>query len=359
MMAIPTAVSAESASCIINGVTGEVVEEENSDVMMPMASTTKIMTLLVALENANLDDVVTVCDEAIHEEGSSAYLKAGAKISMRDLLHGLMLNSGNDAAVATAYHISGGIEEFAELMNEKAEEIGALNTHFKNPDGLHDDEHFTTAYDLAIITQYAMKNKDFADIVSKKAYTGVMTLPDGSTEKVEYINHNKLLDELEGCIGVKTGFTKNAGRCLVSATKRGEGAYIAVTLNEPDDWKKHTKMHEDAFLTQKKRTLVNKGDTIKHLVGADSECSLVAAESFDVFVNKDWGHKFEIVTHLPKKIDFSLNKGEKVGYIEILSDGKTIGFADVEADRDFVFKKQARIKNCVMFTFMTVLRNIL
>ncbi|MBQ3181494.1 MAG: D-alanyl-D-alanine carboxypeptidase [Clostridia bacterium] len=194
-------VSAECA-CVIDMSTGRVIYEKNMNKQHTMASTTKIMTALVALENSNLEDIVTVSKNATGKEGTSLYLKAGQKVSMEDLLYGLMLQSGNDAAVAIAEGVSGSVEKFAETMTERAKALGAKNSSFKNPNGLDEEGHFTTAYDLAMITKEALKNKKFSEIVSTKS----KTILDG-TQTVS--NHNKMLRIYDGCIGVKTGFTKN------------------------------------------------------------------------------------------------------------------------------------------------------
>ena len=356
--ALASVETAESV-CVINALTGEVVFEKNADDKRSMASTTKIMTLICALLNSDTDEVVTVCDEAPYTEGSSAYLKPGAKITMYDLLCGLMLNSGNDAAVAVAHHISGDTDSFARLMTETAQSIGANNTQFKNPNGLEEEGHYTTAYDLAKITRYGMRMNDFCQIVSKRSYTGVMTLKDGSTEKVEYINHNRLLRELEGCIGVKTGFTKAAGRCLVSATERDGAGYIAVTLSDSDDWRTHKQLHEDAFSSQRQRTIVKKGECVRHAVSGKAECELVAAEEFNIFTNGAGNHNLEVITHLPKEIDFPLNSGEKVGFLEVKAGGDTVKCIDIVSESDFAPEAEARFERCYIFTVMTLLRNIL
>ncbi len=344
--------------CVINSVTGEIVTEKESDTKLAMASTTKIMTLLVALENSNPEDVVTVSKTAVLEEGSSAYLKPGAKITMRDLCYGLMLNSGNDAAVAIAEHISETPDKFAELMNNTAKKIGVLNTHFVNPNGLHDESHFTTAYDLAKLTRYALKNDTFREIVSSKIYTSTMLMTDGTTENVEYINHNRLLKELDGCIGVKTGFTKTAGRCLVSAVNRNGAEYITVTLNDADDWNTHKELCETAYDSNSERKIIKKDDCMKHAVSGRDECALVAKDNFSVFVN---GNKndFELIKHIPETVDFPLNKGEKVGYIEIKANGETVGTVDVVAEKNFNPQGNVQVKNCFVFAFLNILRNLI
>ncbi len=345
--------------CLINTVTGEIIFEKNANEKKSMASTTKIMTLLVALENSAMDEIVTVSREATLEEGSSAYLKPGAKITMKDLLYGLMLNSGNDAAVAVAEHISGNCDKFALLMTETAHNIGANDTQFKNTNGLEMDGHYTTARDLALITQYALMNESFREIVSTSIYTSTMFLSDGTTEHVEYINHNRLLRELEGCIGVKTGYTKAAGRCLVSAVSNGGAEYIAVTLDDSNDWKTHKELYEYAYNSQHIKTLVRKGDCIKHISSGQSECMLVTAEDYDICVNEGRTHDFEVVVNLPDNINFPLNSGEKVGFLEVKLNNRCLRKIDIIANGDYSPHEETKVKDCFMFTLLTLLRNLL
>lgn len=190
-----------------------------------MASTTKIMTSLIVIENTNLNNIVEVSAKAAGTGGSRLKLKAGDKISVRDLLYGLMLRSGNDAAVALAEYVAGSVPEFANLMNQKAEELGLLNTHFETPHGLDSDNHYTTAYELAILTDYALNNKVFANIVKTKSCNITIN---GYERTIN--NTNELLGNLNGVYGVKTGFTNGAGRCLVTSIKRGDLDVICVVL---------------------------------------------------------------------------------------------------------------------------------
>ncbi len=246
LLLLPLSVHAQvsAQSCIvIEATSGRVLYEKNPDSRMPMASTTKIMTALVALEECDLDTKVTISKTAAGVEGSSMYLESGEILTMKELLYGLMLSSGNDAAVAIAEQL-GGIDAFVDKMNQKAEAIGAKNTHFKNPNGLPDDEHFSTALDMAIITAEAMKNPAFAEIVSTKSYR---IEGEGKAYPRQLTNHNKLLRMYEGCIGVKTGFTKAAGRCLVSAARRETMTLLCVTLNAPDDWNDHMTLYNRLF----------------------------------------------------------------------------------------------------------------
>lgn len=248
-------VQVSSASAIlIEAENGTVVFEKDAYERRPMASTTKIMSTLIALEQDNLDEGFTVDSDAINVEGSSMGLKEGDTVTLRTLCYGMMLPSGNDAANAVAVRVSGTVEAFVDLMNEKAREIGLFDTHFVTPSGLDDntDDHYSTAYDMAKLTAYAMQNDEFLKICSQ------------SDAKVNFgnppfdrwlSNNNKLLDMCEGVIGVKTGFTDKAKRCLVSACKRNDVTLIAVTLDAPDDWNDHTKMYDYGFSKIKNYTL--------------------------------------------------------------------------------------------------------
>ena len=241
--------SAKSA-ILVEFDSGEIVYEKNAQEMLPMASTTKIMTAIVAIENCPLDKYVTITSDAVGIEGSSLYLNEGERYTMRDLLYGLMLQSANDAAVAIAIECSGSIEGFAEQMNRKVNELGLSNTHFMNPNGLDSDGHYTTASDLARITSYALKNPEFSKIVSTKQYK--------FGDKVIF-NHNKLLSIYDGCVGVKTGFTKKSGRCLVSAAERNGVKFVCVTLSDTDDWRDHTSLLDLGFDLYKKVDICKEG----------------------------------------------------------------------------------------------------
>lgn len=232
------------AACLIDAKSGAVLYSYNSDKRLPMASTTKIMTALTVLETLDPDKEITVPKEACGVEGSSIYLYPQEKITVKNLLYGLMLESGNDAASALAYACCGSEEKFAELMNGKAHDLGLIDTHFTNPHGLPDENHYTTAYELALIAAKALENEDFRTITSTATYACKV---DGKSASRFFSNHNRLLRSYEGCIGVKTGFTKTAGRCLVSAAERGGRRYVAVTLGDGDDWRDHTAMLDFAF----------------------------------------------------------------------------------------------------------------
>ena len=239
----PGDISAQSA-VLIEAYSGRVLYEKNADEKRSMASTTKIMTALLAIESERLDEVVEVTQEMVQVEGSSIYLKPGDKLTLRSVVYGLLLESGNDAANVIALTLAGSQERFAEMMNERAAQLGMKNTNFVTPSGLDDEEHYTTAYDMALLGSVAMRNDEFAAIASQKSATVEFIEP---ARKRTFYNHNRLLLELDGCNGVKTGFTKKSGRCLVSSCERDEILLIAVTLNAPNDWSDHKKMMEYGF----------------------------------------------------------------------------------------------------------------
>ena len=217
---------------------GTVLTESNAHARLPMASTTKILTAIIIIEDCNLDEEITVADEAVGMEGSSIYLKKDEKIDIRDLLYGLMLRSGNDSAAALAIHHSGSIENFAAVMNERAKKMGAEHSNFKNPSGLPDDEHYTTAYDLCTIACYAMKNEMFREIVSTTNYSG---------KYKDFVNKNKILYKYKSANGIKTGYTLKAGRCLVSSAEQGGMDIVCVVLNCPEMYERSIDIFETCF----------------------------------------------------------------------------------------------------------------
>ena len=240
------------AAITIEAQTGISLYEKNADEQLPMASTTKIMTALVTLENADINQTFTVSETACKVEGTQIGLLAGDQISLNDLLHMLMMKSANDAAQTIAENISGSLEAFAELMNERAKQMGLTHTHFENPHGLPSDNHYTTARELALIAAEALKNDTFAQIVSTKK------------KKLDYHglvieNSNRLLSSYEYTTGVKTGFTKAAGRCLVTSAKKDGVTLINVTLDDGNDWQDHTEMFEEGFRRVSSYTLYEAG----------------------------------------------------------------------------------------------------
>ena len=308
--------SARSA-VVIDRLSGKVIYAKNAESKMSMASTTKIMTAICALENGNLSDVVKVHPSAVGVEGSSMYLGHGEEITLENLVYGLMLASGNDAAVAIAMHISGSVDEFAKLMNQTANKIGAVNTQFKNPNGLDAEGHYTTAHDLALITRYGLENVNgFADIV--KTYEKKMPWQGKDYDRVLH-NHNKLLRIYEGCDGVKTGFTKKSGRCLVSSATRDNLGVIAVTLNAPNDWDDHAKMLDYAFQSYSVKKVITKGEyigTVNVARGMDDKVSLIAGEDVYATVkngeNPDVKIEYDIPTEIKAPVGFEKIAGKVI-----------------------------------------------
>lgn len=250
-------VSAQSA-ILMEQDSGRVIFEKDAYTQRRIASITKIMTAILAIESGKLDKTVTVSSTAIKTEGSSIYLQEGEKIKLEDLVYGLMLRSGNDAAVAIAETVGGSLDGFVYLMNQKAEEIGMKNTHFANPHGLDDHEdHYSSAYDMALLTRYAMNNDTYKKIAGTESYRS-----ESSNDKWDRVwkNKNKLLTSLyEYSTGGKTGYTKRAKRTLVSTAEKDGVSYIAVTLNDPDDWDDHINLFETAFKQYKMVQVLEEG----------------------------------------------------------------------------------------------------
>lgn len=248
-----------NASALIDVKSGRLLYSENGDQSMRIASLTKIMTAIVAIEHGKLADNVTTSKTAVGKEGSSIYLQLGEKMTLLNMLYGLMLRSGNDAATAIAEHVGGSEEGFVHLMNEKAEMLGLTHTQFKNPHGLDADGHYSSANDLAKLTAYALRNPVFAEIVSTK----VKNVPNPH-EKWQYswTNKNKMLAMYEGADGVKTGYTKKALRCLVSSATRNGQQLAAVTLNDREDWIDHRHMLDWGFKNYPLMEVASKGQTI-------------------------------------------------------------------------------------------------
>ena len=248
---VALAYNSRSAKVVLDKESGEILYAENANARMEMASTTKILTAVCVIENADIFQEIAIPSAAVGVEGSSVYLRKGERWKVIDLLYGLMLRSGNDAAVALALHTSGSINAFASLMNETAKRAGAQNSSFVNPHGLHDDAHFTTALDMARITAYALKNPVFASICAAKVHS--YTKKNGeATEKGVFYNKNKLLSSYPNATGVKTGYTKHSGRCLVSSASKDGKELICVLLNVYDTYGE-TRALFDRYFGEEKR----------------------------------------------------------------------------------------------------------
>lgn len=276
ILVFPLEVSAVSAknAILLDAQTGRVIYEKGSTKRALIASTTKIMTALVVCEQCNVLDRMLIPKEAVGIEGSSIYLREGEVLTVQDLLYGLMLHSGNDAAVALAIYCGGTVEGFVQMMNDKAHRLGLENTRFENPHGLDSPGHYSTAQDMAKLAAYAMGNPIFSKIVSTKTVTA------GSRS---LRNHNKLLWRVEGADGVKTGFTKSAGRILVSSATRQGRRLVVVTMNDPADWNDHEALLEMGFSQYTLQQIVSEGDVLGTAEVAGGEAGsveLIAVDSF-------------------------------------------------------------------------------
>ena len=310
------ALSAEKA-VLMDASTGRILYEKNADDRSLIASTTKIMTALVVCQHCNVLDRVKIPAEAVGVEGSSMYLTEGEVLTVQELLYGLMLRSGNDAAAALAIYCGGTIEGFAELMNDKARELGLKNTHFVNPHGLDAPDHYSTARDLAVLAGYAMTDPIFARTVGAKSITiGDRVLT----------NHNKLLWQVEGAEGVKTGYTRAAGRILVSSASREGRRLVCVTINAPDDWEDHKTLLERGFSGYEVQRLVRAGDVLgyRYVLGGDGTHVPLVAEA-DFYWSVAPGEEFDIVLS-PRSFSFApVEQGAPEGCAYVVLEDRVVG----------------------------------
>ena len=316
-------ISAQSAvlMCAENN---SVVYAKNENEERPMASTTKIITALIALEEMELRNrEVTVTDEMVRVEGTSMGLLPGNIVDLYALAQGMMMASGNDAANSTAIALAGSKEKFAEKMNEKAKQIGMNHTLFVTPSGLDEGNHHSTAYDMALLGSYAMENKKFSDIVSQKCMKIVFKKPE---QVFTLVNHNKLLRLYKDCIGIKTGFTKKAGRCLVSCAERDGVRLVAVTLNAPSDWNDHIKMFDYGFSKVKSVKFDDSSFRFSMpLVGAiKSQVELEGATSDSISIKSDDLGRVERYVELQNFVYAPIKTGQTLGKVVYKLDGKVI-----------------------------------
>lgn len=322
--------SLSAQSAILMDADGRVIYEKNAGERMGMASTTKIMTALLVAESLPLDQVVAIPDEAVNTEGSSVYLCAGELLTVEQLLYALLLSSANDAAVALAIAVSGNVEDFASLMNQRASELGLRCTHFVNPHGLYHAEHYTTAYDLAVISAAALENDTVRKISATKRTTipqGVTAdAPDGAATRYLY-NHNKMLSQYEGAIGLKTGFTKSTGRCLVSAAERDGLTLIAVTLNAPDDWRDHAAMLDMGYSLYERRALYGVGEfSCSYPVsgGREQYVTLVNTEPIILTLPKDSAEHTCSVSAYQRFEIAPVSAGDTLALLTVTADGRSL-----------------------------------
>lgn len=321
-------INAYAADCsavsavVIDADTGIILYEKNAYEERSIASTTKIMTALIAVESNRLDEQVKITAPMLQTEGSSLGLREGDKLTLYDLVVGMMLTSGNDSANAVAYFISGSVEGFSVIMNRRAQEIGMKNSFFVTPSGLDAENHHSTAYDMALLTAAAVKSDIFCEIVSKKS--AEITI---SQNKITVYNHNRLLAMDESFFGVKTGFTKKAGRCLVSAKKYEGNTLICVTLSAPDDWNDHKSLLGECEKKYKKTT-----------VSSSVEISAVGAQKSKI--TGSYRKEYYLLEEVKVKLYYfpfvyaPVKKGEKIGTAYIYYNNKLLERLPIEADED-------------------------
>ena len=329
-------VSAQSA-VVLTADTGAVLFEKDGHTPRPVASTTKIMTALLALEAAQEqgDPLVDITQEMVAVEGSSMGLQAGDSISLTGLAAGMLLASGNDAANAAALYLDGSLESFAARMNQRAAALGMEDTHFVTPSGLDGEDaqglgHLSTAYDMALLARAALEDQAFRQLCSSPSLAVEFAEP---VKRVTYTNHNKLLAQYQGCVGVKTGFTKEAGRCLVSAAERDGALLIAVTLNAPNDWQDHTALLDYGFSQVEPYQLAG-GDVrlTVPVVGSPVEVmSLRGSNGGEVTLPLGQGAQVERVVRVPKFLYAPVEAGEQVGEICWYLEGQLLGSAPLTA----------------------------
>ncbi len=322
-------VSAESAvvMCVENG---KVLYSKNADNKMSMASTTKIMTSLIAIEKAIPNREIVVTKDMVSVEGTSMGLQAGDSVSMNELIYGMLLQSGNDAAHTVACVIAGNEEEFAKLMNKRAAQIGMKNTSFATASGLDRENHYSTAYDMALLACECIKNPAFASVCSKKSVSLTYGNP---PYRRTLTNHNRLLWSYEGCIGMKTGFTKKSGRCLVSAAKRNGITLVAVTLNAPNDWNDHISMLDYGFSKTNAFELKCDLSNVKLRVCGGKMSFVTLVQSYFPFYPADGnGYSCEI---LMRPFEYApIEKGDILGTAVYTSGGKVIASIPLAAAED-------------------------
>lgn len=308
-------VSAKSA-IMIDAETGRILFEKNAYEKRSMASTTKIITAITAIEKGNLSDVVIISENAASTEGSSVWLEPGEKLTLSELLYAVLLESGNDASVAVAEHIGGSVEAFSSMMNATCRNAGADSTNCVTPSGLDAELHYTTAYDMAKIAAYAMKSEVFREIVA----TQKATIPwEGKEWDRTLVNHNKLLNMYDGADGIKTGYTKKSGRCLVSSAEKNGFRVIVVTLDAPDDWNDHIKLFDYAFSTYTEDiVLISEGVPLGNVKveGIREEYAEFGAEE-TVTIKKSGQDESDIRLKLSENLKAPLYSGEIVGTAEI------------------------------------------
>jgi D-alanyl-D-alanine carboxypeptidase (penicillin-binding protein 5/6) len=317
VQAIEPPVVTARAAILLDQATGRILFSKNAHEQLPMASTTKIMTAIIALESAKLDDVVTVSEYAAHVEGSAVDLEAGEEKTMEELVYGLILRSGNDAATAIAEHMSGSVEKFAERMTNRARELGATQTRFMNPHGLHHEEHYTTAYDFALISAHAMLIPKFHEISTTREKK--ISWPGREYERL-LRNQNKLLTLYPGADGIKTGWTTPSGRCFVGSATRDGWQLISVVLNAPQMWEDTTRLLDFGYEHYRWQKVVEKDQPLKTAAvkkGVVDRITLVAGESAGMPLKENEQELLKYSFVMQEPLTAPLKAGQRVGMLHI------------------------------------------
>jgi D-alanyl-D-alanine carboxypeptidase (penicillin-binding protein 5/6) len=327
----PPISSHAQASSVIDVKSGRIVFQERGDEQMRIASLTKVMTAIVAIEHGNMADTVKVGGKAYGKEGSSIYLHLGEEMTLHTMLYGLMLRSGNDAATAIAEHVGGSLDGFVYLMNEKARMLGMKNSSFKNPHGLDEEDHYSSANDMAVLTAYALQNETFQEIVKTKIKTA-----DNPYEAWDYkwVNKNKMLNMYDGADGVKTGYTTLARRTLISSATRGGQQFAVVTLNDGDDWNDHRRLLDYAFEYYPVTSIVRKGERVEGR-------NLVAARSFEYPLASGEASELRKKVVIEAEASTSYRLGER-GKLELYLKGERIASLPLYEDGSDRLKVQER-----------------
>ena len=320
---------------------GKILNSKNKNKKMKPASTTKLMTSLIALEESASNDKQVKFTEEMIAEGSSMYLKTGEVVKLSDLATGMMMASGNDAANATAISVSGSIEKFSDRMNERAKLIGMENTNFVTPSGLDDENHYSTAYDMALLMSYALENEDFAKLTSQKS--AEVSFIEPSSKKTTYSNHNRLLSMYEYCTGGKTGYTMSAGRCLVSSAKKDGLTLICVTLNDRNDWQDHIDLYNYGF----ERYACYQSDDSNFCVdipcvgGVEDKTTVVGEKDISIVLSTEDKSKVERKIYIDSFLYAPIEKNSKVGKIEYSIDGKIVSSVNLLSSEEVNIKKKS------------------
>lgn len=329
-----------SAECavLMTAQSGSVIFSKNDRKIHSMASTTKIMTSLLAVESGRLQNEIKVTDGMVNVEGTSMGLSAGDSVSLKELCYGMLLPSGNDAANSAAVYLGGNTEKFAQMMNRRAKEIGMTDTNFVTPSGLDDENHYSTAYDMALLGREAVRNPEFLKICSSQKAR--LTYGNPPYERTLY-NHNRLLSSCDSVLGIKTGFTKKSGRCLVTYAEKDGVGLVAVTLNAPDDWNDHMKLLDYGFSSVSAEKIQPEIPASLAVVGGNSESVKISVGDYCV---ESTAENVTFSVYLPKFVYAPINVGNILGSVNIFIGGRLIDTVSVTACTD-VSVKIAEIKN--------------